>query len=77
VNIATVRVLFPDLPVCPIPPISGMINSKTIFMSGYTADKIAQEGIPDGCEFIQKPVQPQHLLRKIRQMLDIRVSPRT
>jgi PAS domain S-box-containing protein len=43
---------------------------KAIFMSGYTADKIAQEGIPEGCAFIQKPVQQQLLLRKIRETLD-------
>jgi two-component system cell cycle sensor histidine kinase/response regulator CckA len=43
---------------------------KVIFISGYTADKIESEGIPAGCEFVQKPVSPQVLLKRIRDALD-------
>ena len=43
---------------------------KAIFMSGYTADNIQGFGIEDGIDFISKPVSPNELLRKIRELLD-------
>jgi PAS domain S-box-containing protein len=46
-------------------------DSKVLFTSGYTRDVILAKGMEDGrFEFIQKPVSPNTLLRKIRQMLD-------
>jgi len=41
-------------------------GTKVIFMSGCTTDKIQNENIPEGCEFIQKPVSPQNLLMQVR-----------
>jgi hypothetical protein len=44
---------------------------KTIFMSGYTDDIISKKGIlEEGFDFISKPVNPDALLRKIRDVLD-------
>ncbi len=44
---------------------------KTIFMSGYTSDIIANSGVLDeGVEFIQKPFRPNELAKKIREVLD-------
>jgi signal transduction histidine kinase/CheY-like chemotaxis protein len=44
---------------------------KTVFMSGYTADIIAQQGIVEaGIEFLSKPLNPSDLLQKIRSVLD-------
>ena len=44
---------------------------KTIFMSGYTADVIAQHGVlDDGIHFIQKPFLSKPLSQKIREVLD-------
>jgi signal transduction histidine kinase len=44
---------------------------RAIFMSGYTADIIAQQGIADeGIHFISKPLNPTDLFRKIREVLD-------
>lgn len=44
---------------------------KTLFMSGYTADLINSKGILDeGMNLILKPVTPNNLLRKIREVLD-------
>lgn len=44
---------------------------KTLFTSGYTADYMTQKGIPhEQFNFIQKPVSPTTLLRKIREVLD-------
>ncbi|HEX9022116.1 MAG TPA: ATP-binding protein [Nitrospirota bacterium] len=43
---------------------------KVIFSSGYTADKVQQEGLPPGSAFIGKPVVPQEYLYKIRRVLD-------
>jgi PAS domain S-box-containing protein len=44
---------------------------KTIFMSGYTDDIIAKKGILDEeAAFIPKPIVPEILLRKIREVLD-------
>ena len=44
---------------------------KVIFMSGYTADIIQSKGIiNDGIPFLPKPVFPDQLLRKVREVLD-------
>jgi CheY-like chemotaxis protein len=44
---------------------------KTIFMSGYTADIVSRKGIlEEGLAFIAKPVSPDELLRKVREVLD-------
>ncbi|MBN2653723.1 MAG: response regulator [Nitrospirae bacterium] len=44
---------------------------KTLFTSGYTADYMTQKGIAhEKFNFIQKPVSPTTLLRKIREVLD-------
>ncbi|MCJ7617805.1 MAG: response regulator [Desulfobacterales bacterium] len=44
---------------------------KAIFTSGYTSDLIDKKGIlEEGINFIQKPVLPNELLRKIREVLD-------
>jgi PAS domain S-box-containing protein len=43
---------------------------KTLFMSGYTADVIAHQGVLDaGVEFLQKPVPMADLGVKVREML--------
>jgi two-component system, cell cycle sensor histidine kinase and response regulator CckA len=40
-------------------------------MSGYTDDSIVRHGIVDGSiAFLQKPVTPQGLARKVRALLD-------
>jgi DNA-binding response OmpR family regulator len=44
---------------------------KVLFVSGYTADIIHHKGIADeGMQFVSKPVSPDHLLRKVREVLD-------
>ncbi len=44
---------------------------KTVFMSGYTADIIAERGVLEkDVEFIQKPFTPYALAEKIRQVLN-------
>ncbi|MDR3554953.1 MAG: PAS domain S-box protein [Syntrophobacteraceae bacterium] len=44
---------------------------KTIFMSGYTADVIANHGILDeSINFLQKPFSVQTMLEKVRAVLD-------
>lgn len=49
----------PDLPV--------------LFMSGYTTNVIVHHGMLDkGIEFLQKPVSPVALLRRMREILDAR-----
>jgi PAS domain S-box-containing protein len=46
-------------------------DMKLLFMSGYTADVIASQGILDkGMHFIQKPVTLHALAAKVRQVLD-------
>jgi hypothetical protein len=40
-------------------------------MSGYTADIIHRMGIlEDGIDFISKPISPNDLLAKVREILD-------
>jgi DNA-binding response OmpR family regulator len=44
---------------------------KVIFMSGYDPNVIHKRGvIEQGLEFISKPVIPDNLLRKVRDVLD-------
>ncbi len=44
---------------------------KAVFMSGYNADVIHNKGIlEEGLDFIPKPLLPDELLRKIREILD-------
>jgi DNA-binding NtrC family response regulator len=44
---------------------------KHLFMSGYTADVIAQQGIIDrGLNFLQKPFTIVQLATKVRETLD-------
>jgi two-component system, cell cycle sensor histidine kinase and response regulator CckA len=46
-------------------------NIKTLFTSGHTDDIILEKGIEDGSfEFIAKPLLPDDLLSKVRQVLD-------
>ncbi|WP_051689819.1 ATP-binding protein [Pelobacter seleniigenes] len=45
---------------------------KVIFMSGYTGDIIAKQGlIPEGVHFLQKPVTIEMLLSMVREVLDV------
>jgi PAS domain S-box-containing protein len=47
-------------------------NIKRLFMSGYTADVIAHQGVLDpGVHFIQKPFTMKDLADKIRFVLDV------
>ena len=44
---------------------------KAIFLSGYTTDIIDRKGVLEqGINLIQKPVSPNDLLRKVREVLD-------
>ncbi len=44
---------------------------KLLFMSGYTADIIAHQGVlDDGVAFIQKPFSMADLTKKLRGVLD-------
>ena len=44
---------------------------KVIFVSGYSADVIHKKGILEqGLDFISKPVSPDDLLTKLREVLD-------
>lgn len=46
-------------------------DMKVVFLSGYTKDVVLQSGILDGVyDFIQKPVKPGDLLRKVRSIID-------
>jgi PAS domain S-box-containing protein len=44
---------------------------RVLFTSGYTRDTVIDKGIEDGVvDFIEKPIVPQELLKKVREVLD-------
>jgi FixJ family two-component response regulator len=44
---------------------------KVIFMSGYSADIISQQGVlEEGVHFLSKPVSFETLTSKVREVLD-------
>ncbi len=46
-------------------------SMKVLFMSGYTGESVSQHGILEsGASFLQKPVTPGELTRKVRLVLD-------
>lgn len=46
-------------------------NIRVLFMSGYTDDAIIQHGVfENGIAFLQKPVLPADIIRKVRDVLD-------
>ncbi len=48
---------------------------KAIFISGYTADIIKRNAIPDGCRLVTKPFSPHSLLGQLREVLDGDIPP--
>ena len=51
---------------------------KILFTSGYADDAIVENGVlQSGVEFLPKPYMPGTLARKVREMLDTAVAPRS
>ncbi|MET0793617.1 MAG: response regulator, partial [Polyangiaceae bacterium] len=49
------------------------VDMKVLYMSGYTDDAVVRNGIfYSKIAFIQKPITPEPLARKVREALDAR-----
>ena len=45
---------------------------KVLFMSGYTDDAVVRHGVSNsGIAFLQKPITPESLAKKVREVLDV------
>jgi two-component system, cell cycle sensor histidine kinase and response regulator CckA len=75
IDLAVVDVVMPEMsgpelvrelePLCP--------GLRLLYISGYTDEAIVHHGIPEsGAAFLQKPFLPDALLRKIREVLDMK-----
>ena len=52
-------------------------DMKVLCMSGYTDDSIVRHGVLEGqVAFIQKPIGPASLTKKVREVLDSESPPR-
>ena len=47
-------------------------NLKVLYVSGYTDKMIVEHGVDVGVAYLQKPIMPEPLLLKVREVLDFR-----
>jgi CheY-like chemotaxis protein len=45
-------------------------STRVLYMSGYTDNVVLDHGVPSALAFLQKPITPNVLSRKLRELLD-------
>jgi DNA-binding response OmpR family regulator len=43
---------------------------RVLFASGYASDAVMRHGITDGVPFLQKPFEPDELVRRVRELIE-------